>query len=51
METLHGIGETLAHRIVDYRSQNGAFESLDELDDVKGIGEKTLENIRHCITL
>jgi len=46
---LHGIGEVLAGRIVDYREENGAFESVEELIEVKGIGEKTLEKIRSRI--
>ena len=51
LETLHGIGEVLSQRIVDYRIANGPFETIDALDEVKGIGEKTLENIRLCIVL
>ena len=42
---LEGIGPTLAERIVAYREENGAFESLDELLNVNGIGEKKLEKI------
>ena len=37
-----GIGEVLAVRIIEYREENGAFQSLDELTNVKGIGEKSL---------
>lgn len=51
LETLPGIGEVLSQRIIEYRIANGPFETIDELDEVKGIGEKTLENIRPCIVL
>ena len=44
-----GIGEVLARRIVRYRETNGQFESLDELDEVKGIGPKVLSGLRPLI--
>ena len=40
---LEGIGESKARAIVDHRTRNGAFRSVDELALVKGIGPKTLE--------
>ena len=40
------IGETLARRIVEYRRKHGPFQSIDQLEDVKGIGPKTLRRIR-----
>ena len=43
---LPGIGETLAHRIVDARAAEGRFADLDELRRVRGIGPKTLERIK-----
>ena len=43
---LPGIGETLARRIVDHRNAHGPFTSIDQLDDVRGIGPKTLASIR-----
>ena len=48
---LPGIGEVYAQRIVEYRNENGRFESLDELMNVSGIGEKTFEKIRPFISL
>lgn len=49
--TLPGIGEVLAGRIVVYREEHGAFESVEELLNVSGIGEKKLEAIRDLIIL
>ena len=46
---LDGIGEELAGRIVEYREQNGSFLNTDELLNVEGIGNKTLEDIRENI--
>ncbi|MHB0956064.1 MAG: ComEA family DNA-binding protein [Pirellulaceae bacterium] len=42
---LPGIGETLARRIVAHRQQHGPFRTLEQLQDVKGIGPKTLRRI------
>ena len=51
LQRLPGIGETMAERIIQYRIENGPFESLEELMKVSGIGEKTFENIRNNICL
>ena len=51
LETLPGIGETLAKRIVDYREKNGPFRSIQELTRVSGIGTATLEALRDLITV
>ncbi len=46
---INGIGESLATRIVEYRTQNGPFESIEEIVNVSGIGQKKLENMRDMI--
>lgn len=48
---LDGIGETLARRIIADREQNGPFRSVDDISRVRGIGPKTLENIRPWLEL
>lgn len=50
LETLSGIGEVLAAAIVDYRTDNGPFASVDDLEQVSGIGPATLEEIRDQVT-
>ena len=46
LQTLPNIGVQMAQRIVDYRTQHGKFASVDALQNVKGIGAKTLEKLR-----
>ena len=50
LESLPGIGEVLAQRIVEYRETHGPFRSPEDLLKVKGIGPRKLENIRDRIT-
>ena len=49
LEVLPGIGPALAARIVEHRRVNGRFTSVDQLDDVKGIGPRTLEKLRPLV--
>jgi len=49
--SLDGIGLAKANAIVAWRGEHGAFKSVDDLRQVKGIGEKTLERNRDAIRL
>ena len=51
LEKLTGIGPALAEAIVSYRDEHGAFETPEELMNVKGIGEGKLSAFRAEITL
>jgi competence protein ComEA len=46
LDALDGIGETIARRIVEYRTKHGGLSSVDQLAEVDGIGEKRLEALR-----
>jgi len=48
---LKGVGDKKAQAIVDYRTQNGAFTSIDDLQNVKGISAKTIENNRSNLSI
>lgn len=48
--TVPGIGPSKAKSILEYREQNGAFESIEQLTEVKGIGAKTLEKLGSYFT-
>ena len=51
LEALPGIGEVLAQRIVDYRSQNGPFRTIEDIAKVKNIGPATFDKIKDYITV
>jgi len=49
LESLPGIGASKAQAIIDYRTEHGNFKSIDDLKNVKGIGDKVLEKIKDQI--
>ncbi len=49
LEALPGIGPSLAERIVKYRGVHGRFKAIDELDNISGIGEKTVERLKEFL--
>jgi competence protein ComEA len=51
LEEINGIGEVLAAAIVAYREEHGSFTSIDQLEDVSGIGPTTLEEMRDQVTI
>ena len=51
LQELPGIGEATAKEIIKYRNENGLFETKRELMKVKGIGEKTYEELKNMITI
>ncbi len=49
LDRLPGIGQELGKRILDYRQSKGRFSSIDELTEVRGIGQKTFEKLKDLV--
>jgi len=51
LESLPSIGPVMAKRIIEYRNTHGSFYNIEEIKEIKGIGEKTYEKIKALITV
>ena len=51
LESLPGIGPSKAAAIIQYRTDNGPFKTVDELDNVSGIGPSTLTSVRDLVSI
>lgn len=51
LQTLPGVGPATAQAIIDFRTENGGFTSVEDLLDVKGIGPVTLEDLKDRVTV
>ncbi len=51
LNTLPGIGDVKAKSIIDYREKNGGFKTVDELNNIDGIGSKTVDKLRDKVDI
>jgi len=51
LQLLPGIGESLAERIIAYRTEHGGFSAVEELMNVSGIGEKKFEDLKEYVKI
>lgn len=51
LSTLKGVGPVTAKKILDFRSENGSFQSVEQLKDVSGIGDAKFEKLKDQVTI
>lgn len=51
LQKINGVGPAKAQAIIDYREENGSFKTVDELGEISGFGEKTVEKLRDSIKI
>ena len=51
LETLPGVGPVLGQDILDYRDAHGSFSSIEQLNDVSGIGDVTFGDLKSLVSV
>lgn len=51
LDTLPGVGEVMAQKIIEYREKNGGFKSIEDLKNIDRVGETTFEKLKEKVTI